>query len=170
MPSPLQLTLLTSLERDARFLHKADDMRLWVAKSFKYDNKTDSVFEVSRSDYLVCETSKPIKEYRDGNTTVELDRWRNYYFISGAKGHCEKGQKLEIYAEVDGVCYWRTREFPTPPEAIADEEEEDHDGDKKDYYIYDHSDYDYQDYDYYLDENNAIKIEIMKSRLFGRKV
>ncbi|KAJ0030041.1 hypothetical protein Pint_14391 [Pistacia integerrima] len=73
---------------------------------------------------------------RDGNTTVELDRWGNYYFISGAEGHCEKGQKLEIYAEVDGVCYWRTREFPTPPEAIADEEEEDHDGDKKDYYIY----------------------------------
>ena len=51
---------------------------------------------MSREDYGACITAKPIKEYNDGNTKVKLDRPGPFYFISGAKGHCEEGQKLTV--------------------------------------------------------------------------
>ncbi|MCL7048103.1 hypothetical protein MKW94_006567 [Papaver nudicaule] len=45
----------------------------------------------------LLEPTKPIAEYKDGNNTkVVLDKSGPYYFISGAKGHCEKGQKLIV--------------------------------------------------------------------------
>ncbi|KAI3876185.1 hypothetical protein MKW98_029137 [Papaver atlanticum] len=51
----------------------------------------------SLESYLNCVLTKPIAEYKDGNTTkVELNKSGPYYFISGAKGHCEKGQKLIV--------------------------------------------------------------------------
>lgn len=51
---------------------------------------------MSKEDYGNCNSSNPIKEYSDGNTKVELDRPGPFYFISGAKGHCEKGQKVIV--------------------------------------------------------------------------
>ncbi|XP_044471415.1 early nodulin-like protein 1 [Mangifera indica] len=76
---------------------------------FRYDDKTDSVLEVSKGDYEACETSRPIKEYRDGNTTIELELSGRFYFISGAAGHCQKGQKLRVHVNPDSICYVRTR-------------------------------------------------------------
>lgn len=63
---------------------------------WKYDGSKDSVVEVSKEDYEKCNTSSPIAEYKDGNTKVTLDRSGPFYFISGAAGHCEKGQKLAV--------------------------------------------------------------------------
>ncbi|KAF6172829.1 hypothetical protein GIB67_034681 [Kingdonia uniflora] len=63
---------------------------------WKYDEKTDSVLQVSRADYLSCNVSTPITEYNDGNTKVVLKKSGPYFFISGAKGHCAKGQKLIV--------------------------------------------------------------------------
>ena len=63
---------------------------------WKYDGGKDSVLQVSKEDYGACNTAKPIKEYNDGNTKVKLDRPGPFYFISGAKGHCEEGQKLTV--------------------------------------------------------------------------
>uniref|UniRef100_A0A7N0TJJ9 Phytocyanin domain-containing protein n=1 Tax=Kalanchoe fedtschenkoi TaxID=63787 RepID=A0A7N0TJJ9_KALFE len=34
--------------------------------------------------------------HTDGNTTVNLTPSGPYYFISGARGQCEKGQKLQV--------------------------------------------------------------------------
>lgn len=82
--------------------------------AFRFDNKTDSVLQVSGLDYEACETSRPMKEYRDGNTTIELECCGHFYFISGAPGHCEKGQKLDIFVNPDLVCYWRTRPLGYP--------------------------------------------------------
>ncbi|KAI3444028.1 hypothetical protein Pfo_000693 [Paulownia fortunei] len=62
----------------------------------KYDGKTDSVLEVNEEDYKTCNKSNPIKSYNDGNTRIALDKSGPFFFISGAEGHCEKGQKLEI--------------------------------------------------------------------------
>lgn len=62
----------------------------------KYDGKTDSVLEVTEEDYKTCNKSNPIKSYNDGNTRITLDKSGPFFFISGAEGHCEKGQKLEI--------------------------------------------------------------------------
>lgn len=54
------------------------------------------MLQVNKEDYGSCNTSNPIEEYKDGNTKVKLDRPGPHYFISGAKGHCEKGQKLVV--------------------------------------------------------------------------
>ncbi|CAI9755443.1 unnamed protein product [Fraxinus pennsylvanica] len=37
-----------------------------------------------------------VKTYTDGNTKVKLERSGPYYFISGANGHCEKGQQVIV--------------------------------------------------------------------------
>ena len=63
---------------------------------WKYDGGKDSVLQVNRENYANCSTSNSIVEYNDGNTEVKLDRPGPFYFISGAKGHCEKGQKLIV--------------------------------------------------------------------------
>ncbi|KAK9141504.1 hypothetical protein Syun_010904 [Stephania yunnanensis] len=63
---------------------------------WKYDGKKESVLQVSRGDYLNCNTKSPIEEHKDGNTTVRLDRSGPFYFISGADGHCQKGQRLIV--------------------------------------------------------------------------
>ncbi|KAI6682464.1 hypothetical protein NL676_036345 [Syzygium grande] len=63
---------------------------------FKYDKNADSVLEATKEDYAGCNTAKPLKEYKDGDTKLKLERSGPYYFISGAEGHCQKGQKLEV--------------------------------------------------------------------------
>ncbi|KZV35534.1 Early nodulin-like protein 1 precursor [Dorcoceras hygrometricum] len=62
----------------------------------KYDSKTDSVLEVTEENYKHCNKINPIGSYSDGDTKITLYRSGPFYFISGADGHCEKGQKLEI--------------------------------------------------------------------------
>ncbi|KAK9274846.1 hypothetical protein L1049_022100 [Liquidambar formosana] len=70
---------------------KVGDFLVW-----KYDGKADSVLQVTMEDYESCNTSKPTKEYKDGNTKIELNESGPFYFISGAEGHCVKGQKLTV--------------------------------------------------------------------------
>ncbi|KAE9586434.1 hypothetical protein Lal_00044776 [Lupinus albus] len=83
----------------------SDFLNQWAERSrfqvgdhlvWKYEGGKDSVLRVGREDYAKCSTSNPIKEYNDGNTKVKLDHPGPFYFISGAKGHCEKGQKLIV--------------------------------------------------------------------------
>ncbi|KAL3643011.1 hypothetical protein CASFOL_013826 [Castilleja foliolosa] len=62
----------------------------------KYDGKIDSVLQVSEGNFKSCIKSNPIQSYNDGNTKITLDKSGPFYFISGADGHCEKGQKVEI--------------------------------------------------------------------------
>ncbi|XVE53643.1 hypothetical protein DITRI_Ditri03aG0019500 [Diplodiscus trichospermus] len=86
--------------------NSSDSLNQWAAKTrfkvgdvliWKYDGKVDSVLQVTKENYESCNTSKPIKEYKDGNNTkVELDKSGPFYFISGADGHCPKGQKLQV--------------------------------------------------------------------------
>lgn len=63
---------------------------------WKYDAQRDSVLQVTKEAYASCNTSNPVAEYKDGNTKVELDRSGPFYFISGVKGNCEKGEKLVV--------------------------------------------------------------------------
>jgi hypothetical protein len=62
----------------------------------KYEAGKDSVLQVTKEDYVSCNISNPIKHYNDGYTKVRFDHSGPYYYISGEKGHCEKGQKLTI--------------------------------------------------------------------------
>ncbi|WCJ30399.1 early nodulin-like protein 15 [Euphorbia peplus] len=96
---------LNKWAESARF--RVGDSLVW-----KYDGQKDSVLEVTKEAYVSCNVSNPIKEYKDGNTKVELDRPGAFYFISGAEGHCEKGQKVVVV-----VLSQRSRFFggsPTP--------------------------------------------------------
>ena len=63
---------------------------------WKYDSGKDSVLQVNKEGYVSCNISNPIEEYQDGNTKVKLSRSGPFYFISGTKGNCEKGQKLVV--------------------------------------------------------------------------
>ncbi|PHT72992.1 hypothetical protein T459_23777 [Capsicum annuum] len=63
---------------------------------FKYKQGADSVLEVSKNDYDKCNTANPIKKMEDGNSVFTFDRSGPFYFISGNKDNCDKGQKLQI--------------------------------------------------------------------------
>ncbi|KAG4931434.1 hypothetical protein AAZX31_17G209600 [Glycine max] len=84
---------------------ESDSLNQWAEKSrfqvgdylvWKYDGGKDSVLQVSKENYVNCSISNPIKEYNDDTTKVQLEHPGPFYFISGAKGHCEKGQKLVV--------------------------------------------------------------------------
>lgn len=63
---------------------------------WNYDGKKDSVLRVTRKDYLSCNTSSPIADHADGHTVIKLRHPGPYYFIGGAGGACEKGEKLVV--------------------------------------------------------------------------
>jgi hypothetical protein len=83
---------------------------------WKYDGGKDSVLQVNKEDYANCNISNPIEEYKDGNTKVKLDRSGPFYFISGAKGHCEKGQKLTVVVISPRRRYRGVSPAPSPAE------------------------------------------------------
>ncbi|KAH0774543.1 hypothetical protein KY290_011680 [Solanum tuberosum] len=66
------------------------------SQNVKYKQGADSVLEVSKDDYDKCNTGNPIKKMEDGNSIFTLDRSGPFYFISGNKDNCDKGQKLQI--------------------------------------------------------------------------
>ncbi|KAK1316316.1 hypothetical protein QJS10_CPA05g02213 [Acorus calamus] len=84
---------------------KTDSLNSWAQGTrfqigdslvWKYEAKKDSVVEVTREAYLSCNATDPISQNDEGNTTVRFERSGAFYFISGEKGHCQKGQKLIV--------------------------------------------------------------------------
>ncbi|KAL0330202.1 UNVERIFIED_CONTAM: Early nodulin-like protein 3 [Sesamum radiatum] len=84
---------------------ESDTLNHWAQKSrfligdslvWEYDATKDSVLQVTKRDYVTCNTSSPIETYTGGSTKVKLEHSGPYYFISGAEGHCKKGQKLIV--------------------------------------------------------------------------
>ncbi|KAH7845699.1 hypothetical protein Vadar_005021 [Vaccinium darrowii] len=97
--------MVAGRENSWRVPPSPDDLNKWSRKMrfvvgdtlvLQYDPKTDSVLQVTEEDYIICNTSKPIKAYNDGNTKIPLDRSGPFYFISGTEGNCEKGQKVVV--------------------------------------------------------------------------
>ena len=72
--------------------------------------------QVNKEDYANCNSSNPIEQYNDGNTKVKLDRPGPFYFISGAKGHCEQGQKLIVVVMSPKRKYMGVSPAPSPAE------------------------------------------------------
>ncbi|KAM7492576.1 hypothetical protein LguiA_035497 [Lonicera macranthoides] len=84
---------------------------------FKYNKGSDSVLVVSKDDYDNCNTDKPILKMDDGDSVFTFDRSGPFYFISGNKSNCDKGQKLTVV-----VLSLRNRSPPTtgaPPPVTA---------------------------------------------------
>ncbi|MCL7027801.1 hypothetical protein MKW94_008538 [Papaver nudicaule] len=107
VPASPQSQPLNQWAQSSRF--QLGDSLVW-----KYETGKDSVLQVTRENYLNCVSTKPIAEYKDGtNTKVVLNKSGPYYFISGAKGHCEKGQKLIVVVMAPRV------EAPAPSPADA---------------------------------------------------
>lgn len=76
----------------------AERLRFHVSDTllFKYTANQDSVLLVTQDAFQSCNTTNPAASYNDGNTAFKFPRPGPYYFISGAQGHCEKGQKLVV--------------------------------------------------------------------------
>ncbi|XVE53524.1 hypothetical protein DITRI_Ditri03aG0010000 [Diplodiscus trichospermus] len=104
---------------------ESDSLNKWAEKSrfrigdslvWKYDGGKDSVLQVTKEAYASCITSNPIAEYNDGNTKVKLENSGPFYFISGAKGHCEEGQKLHVVVLSPKHRYTGISPAPSPAE------------------------------------------------------
>ncbi|RZC59040.1 hypothetical protein C5167_006348 [Papaver somniferum] len=109
IPSSPQSQPLNHWAQSSRF--QLGDSLVW-----EYETGKDSVLQVTRENYLNCVLTKPVAEYKDGeNTKVELNKSGPYYFISGAKGHCEKGQKLIVVV----MAPRSTAPAPSPVDAPA---------------------------------------------------
>ncbi|KAG9455878.1 hypothetical protein H6P81_000386 [Aristolochia fimbriata] len=63
---------------------------------WKIADAKDSALEVTREDYQSCNTSNPISSHNGSEAKVKLGRSGPFYFISGLKGNCEKGQRVII--------------------------------------------------------------------------
>ncbi|KAK9146689.1 hypothetical protein Sjap_006592 [Stephania japonica] len=64
---------------------------------FEYHAHSHNVMQVNPSDFKSCNSSAPaLAVYTSGNDAVTFKMSGNYYFICGAPGHCEVGQKVEI--------------------------------------------------------------------------
>jgi hypothetical protein len=65
---------------------------------FKLDGAADSVLEVTRDDYNRCSTAAPLATHKavagGSAATVPLPRSGPYYFVGGAPGSCQKGERL----------------------------------------------------------------------------
>ncbi|KAL6012175.1 hypothetical protein ACLOJK_002653 [Asimina triloba] len=75
---------------EANRFHVGDSL-VW-----KFDNEKDSVLVVTEENYRTCNTSNPVAAHKAGNVVMELDRSGPFYFISGVKGRCDKGEKLIV--------------------------------------------------------------------------
>ena len=63
---------------------------------FKFDPTKDSVLQVQEGDYKKCITTKPITVYKDSPAKFKLVESGSFYFISGAEGSCDKGERLAV--------------------------------------------------------------------------
>ncbi|XP_004489562.1 early nodulin-like protein 21 [Cicer arietinum] len=74
----------------------ASNNRFHVGDSIHFKYKKDSVMEVGKENYNDCNATQPTFFSNNGNTEFKLNHSGTFYFISGASGHCEKGQKMIV--------------------------------------------------------------------------
>ncbi|XP_010555761.1 PREDICTED: early nodulin-like protein 2 [Tarenaya hassleriana] len=86
-------------------INPPENYNTWAEKSrfsvndtlyFKYAKGSDSVLQVSKTDYFSCNSKNPIKKMEDGESEFMFARSGPFYFISGNEDHCKKGQKLIV--------------------------------------------------------------------------
>ncbi|GFP89320.1 early nodulin-like protein 1 [Phtheirospermum japonicum] len=69
---------------------------------FLYPPSQDSVIQVRGESYNSCSIKDPILYMSNGNSLFNITRAGDYYFTSGAEGHCAKSQKLHISVNGNG--------------------------------------------------------------------
>ncbi|CAN0912232.1 Early nodulin-like protein 1 [Linum grandiflorum] len=83
------------------------DVLVWSLEA-----KQGSVLQVKKDAYESCDKTNPIKEVKDGDEKVTLDRSGPFYFISGEESKCNNGLKLEVVVLSD---HHHRRELNFPP-------------------------------------------------------
>ncbi|KAH0656817.1 hypothetical protein KY290_032482 [Solanum tuberosum] len=81
----------------------ASAMRFKIGDTIRFKYKKDSVMEVTDKDYKKCNSTQPHFFSNSGNTMFMLEHSGYYYFISGAAGHCERGQRMILRVMVQDV-------------------------------------------------------------------
>ncbi|KAK1272319.1 Early nodulin-like protein 1 [Acorus gramineus] len=74
----------------------ASKNRFEVGDTLNFKYKKDSVMAVSEIDYRRCVSTHPTFYSNNRDTDFPLKHPGTFYFISGASGHCEKGQRMII--------------------------------------------------------------------------
>nr|CAB3478544.1 unnamed protein product [Digitaria exilis] len=70
--------------------------RVGDAIAFTYQPGNDSVLLVDQRAYDGCDTSAPMDRFADGNTVFTFTRSGPFYFISGNRDNCNRGEKLIV--------------------------------------------------------------------------
>ncbi|CAA7405088.1 unnamed protein product [Spirodela intermedia] len=78
----------------ALYNHWASKNRFKIGDNLMFRYKKDSVMVVTEEEYGRCNSEQPIVFYNNGETEMTLDHAGTYYFISGLREHCQKGQKM----------------------------------------------------------------------------
>ncbi|MCD7453149.1 hypothetical protein HAX54_019892 [Datura stramonium] len=81
----------------------ASSMRFKVGDTIRFKYKKDSVMEVTDNEYKRCNSTRPHFFSNSGNTMFTLEHSGYFYFMSGAAGHCERGQRMIIRVMVQDV-------------------------------------------------------------------
>ncbi|KAK2420359.1 hypothetical protein P8452_50560 [Trifolium repens] len=81
----------------------ASNNRFQIGDSIHFKYKKDSVMEVGKENYNDCNATQPTFFSNNGNTEFKLNHSGTFYFISGASGHCEKGQKMIVRVMIQDV-------------------------------------------------------------------
>ena len=71
-------------------------MHACMDAAFSYTAGNDSVLLVDKRSYDACDTGAPIDTFSDGSTVFTLTRSGPYYFISGSRDSCNRGEKLIV--------------------------------------------------------------------------
>nr|ACG41471.1 early nodulin-like protein 3 precursor [Zea mays] len=70
--------------------------RVGDAIAFTYQPGNDSVLLVDKRSYDACDTGSPTDTFADGSTVFTFTRSGPFYFISGNKDNCDRGEKLIV--------------------------------------------------------------------------
>ncbi|KAA0037628.1 hypothetical protein IC582_020919 [Cucumis melo] len=79
----------------------ASENRFKAGDTVRFRYKKDSVMEVTNEEYKRCNSTQPSFFSNTGNTVFQFNRSGTFYFISGASGHCEKGQRMIVKVMAD---------------------------------------------------------------------
>ncbi|CAN6586599.1 unnamed protein product [Malus baccata var. baccata] len=63
---------------------------------FAYNSQYHNLMQVTKQDFESCNTTAAITVYTSGSDTITLRRPDHYYFLCGAPGLCQAGQKVDI--------------------------------------------------------------------------
>ncbi|WZZ39292.1 hypothetical protein YC2023_035551 [Brassica napus] len=64
------------------------------SQNFKYAKGSDSVQLVTKADFEGCNIKNPLEKFDNGEAEVTLNRSGAFYFVSGDRYHCTKGQNF----------------------------------------------------------------------------